>query len=175
MTKKIDLTKNETVEYYINGKLFKTCPYAQINKVSEYIRDMIHKKGYVGVWTDSFLDEIPFGAKVYVNIKTGMCIVVAEKINTSITDKCGQPLYHDDWIVDAAGHRSMLNMHCNNETYYVRYPHEKREPELQNWSWNHGEYEFNLTDFSDWTKVEDVLKIPKKHWKKPLTISAKDF
>lgn len=161
MGKKIDLTKNETVEYYINGKLFKSAPYAKWDNLDSKIKKLLNKKGYVEVWNDSFLNTVE--GKVYVNVANHRCIVVSHKINTSLVDKCGVPLYQDDIIEGVMGRRSAIHMHYNKETYYVRFP------------WGRGWDDYDYTDFSDWTKVEDAIGIPKKYWKKPLMIGEKDI
>ena len=172
MTKKLDLTKNETVEYYINSKLFKVCPYSMWDKLDDKVKDILSKKGYEEVWIEKFRTEIPSGSKVYVNIKKGKCLVVGEKINTGLTDRLGYPLYYDDMITDSDGHKSRLNMHYNNEAYYVRWP------KYENWygvNYHRGDVTVDLVDFKDWKKVEDAMDIDKKFWKKPATITEKEI
>lgn len=164
--KTIDLTKNETVEYYINGKLYRKCPYSRWNKTDDIINRTLDEKGYIEIWSDSFMNNecIPFHSKVYINLKKEKCIVVGYKINTGLVDKRGNSIYHDDVIQDSEGRRSDVNMHYNNKTYYVRFP---KYEEWYGQKYERRHIDINLTDFSEWEKVEDALKIPKKFWKQP--------
>ena len=160
--KKVDLTKNETVEWYINGRLWKTCPYSKINQMSEKIKDLLDKNGYEYVYNDSFRNRI--NGDVYINIKEERCIVLTDKVNTGLTDKNGFPIYHDD-TVEKDGETSRVNMHWNNETYYLRFPvYEECFGQKRERGWR----DVDITDFSGWTKVKDAIDIPKKHWRKPL-------
>ena len=162
MAQKIDLTKNETVEWYINGRLWKTCPYSMINQMSDKIKATLKKKGYEGVWKESFMNRV--NGHVYINIDKQKCIVIGRKINTGLTDKHGYPIYHDD-RVEKDGEQSSVNMHYNRETYYLSFP---AHMEWHGQKYSRGWRDIDISDFSEWTKVKDALDIPKKHWKKPL-------
>jgi hypothetical protein len=67
---------NKNIEYYINGKLYRKCSYDKWDYTIGKIREMLMKKGYIRVYSDSFVSY----DEVYVNLKKGKSIVINYKI-----------------------------------------------------------------------------------------------
>ena len=159
-----DLRKDEIVEWYVNGRLWKSCPYKKLDQTDNKIKDFLKKKKYEEVWNDSFLNRV--NGDVYINIEKQKCIVLADKVKTSFCDKYGYPIYEHDTI-EKDGISQEVWMDPSHEYFYVTYPVYRTE--TWGFTWNTGSKIIKITDFSEWTKVKDALDIPKRLWRRPLT------
>lgn len=148
-----DLRKHSSVEYYIDGKLFKTCSYSKWDVTEKLIYARLRKKGYESFWVESLMNKVSFHAKCFYNLKLHKIIVLEYKVNTGHCDIDGNPIYQDDIIENDYFEATELNTHYDNEHYYLRY----------------GNKDFNIEPIAleGFRKVQDVLKIPKRYWKKP--------
>lgn len=162
----------KTIEFFINNKLFKNCPYKKWTETFNSIKTLIKKKGYEEVYSGSFCNRIHCDAKIYVNIETFKCIIVNYRINTGYKDKKGNNIYEDDKVNTTYGFISTVNGHWDWKfnkkhptPYYVRKSNES------SWGWN----DYDVENFADYEKVEDQMGLPKKHWNTPDTITAKEF
>lgn len=169
MNEKNNILKKQTIEYYINGKLFKTCPYLKWNKTADNIKELLNKKGYTHIWTESWENIVD--GKIYVNVKTHKCIELSYKVNTGLTDKNSYPIYEDD-VIEKDGRQAKVNAHWNNETYYVRFPKYRYSCGFR---LDDGNEIINLLDFKEWKKVKDAVNISKKQWKTPLKYNIKEL
>lgn len=153
--------ERKRVEYYINGKLFKSCAYSKWDKLDTQIDNLIDRKGYVYVYSDHF-KGISHKAKVYANPSKGRCITVEYKIFTGYTDAHKNRLYEGDYVKNIGFWESMegeLNHRAlvtgDSDGYYVR-------------NYESGnDYDLDESVFGDLVKVKDVNGTPKKYWKNP--------
>lgn len=163
---RIDYTKTSSVEYYIDGKLFKSTPYNKWNEVNDKIRDILHKKGFHQVYSDEFYRYTHGSSSdVYVNLPQRRILVLEYKINTGMCDMDGYPIYDGDTIENDNYPASELNGHYNNEYYYIRC----KQPNQFGTGTSEKEVDIPPGALSGFRKVKDVLDIPKKYWKKPQT------
>lgn len=156
-----------TIEFYINNKLYKTCPYNKWDETANYISSMLTKGGYFEVYNEHMARELNmWKKKVYVNPQTFKCIVYSSKINTGHVDKFGNTLYNGDTVKTPYGFDSELNEHfIGPNKYYVR------ESFGNYWTCK----DYDVTDFNELEKVKDVIDSPKEQWVKPEKITIKDF
>ena len=145
----------KTVEYYINGKLFKTIPY---DKWDDYdIEGILERRGYGEVYDQDTCNELPEGGKLYVNIKKLKVVVLTYKIYTGHVDCRGNKIYKDD-LVEYMGFQSRIHEKWGeDDVYYVR----EDGPRWMTWN------AYNVLDWKDVKKVKDILGMKKKDWKVP--------
>ena len=157
------LKKHQTVEYYINKKLFKAFPYDVWSQFEEVFKQTLRDKGYESVWLDSFRNRIH--GDVYLNIDSKKVIIVDHRINTGFCDKHGNRIYEEDVVKSDIHPESELNEHYNGEVYYLRYPSGN--------SWR--DVDIKQEELETFEKVSDCLDIPKSEWKKPKMFNIKEL
>lgn len=161
------------LEFYINGRLFKTCPYTEQDvlwetwdKTESRIDEIIMKKGYTYVTSDVLRGMVSSDATVYVNPHNYKCVVKEHKIYTGRRDSKGNKIYTGD-KVKYLPHDivSEVNAYYDREDeYYIRDYHTP-----------YGTETYNNIDFKECVKVEDVCGFPKARWNKPRTITESEF
>lgn len=137
---------NKNIEYYINGKLYRKCTYDKWDYTIGKIREILMKKGYMRVYSDSFVSY----DEVYVNLKKGKSIVINYKIFSGHCDCKGRKLYEDDTVVSSFGEVGKLHKHFNGDTFYI---------------WNDRGYRTEIFNWDDYEKVGDCIDMDKKYWK----------
>ena len=157
------LKKHQTVEYYINKRLFKSFPYDLWPQFEEVFEQTLRDKGYESVWLDSFRNRVH--GDVYLNLDSKKVIIVAHRINTGFCDKHGNRIYEEDVIKSDIHSESELNEHYNGEVYYLRYPSGN--------SWR--DVDIKQEELETFEKVSDCLDIPKSEWKKPKMFNIKEL
>ena len=164
---RIDYTRDCTVEYYIDGKLFKSCPYKKWNALSERIKNILRDKGFHEVYSDNFYKYTHGSSSdVYVNLPKRRILVLEYKINTGHCDMHGYPIYEGDIIENDNYPASELHGHYNNETFYIQC----KQPNKYNpSSLRETDVDIPPGALEGFRKVKDVLDMPKKFWKKPQT------
>ena len=163
----------KTIEFFINNKLFKTCPYNKWDETDKQIHSLIKKKGYINVYNESLYRVIHSDAKIYVNPKTFQCIIFNHRINTGYKDGKGNNIYDGDKVNTPYGFDSYVNEHWNSDSlknikptpYYIR-KHNDR---------SYGWHDYDIENFKDYEKIEDQMGLPKKQWNNPDKITVKDF
>ena len=146
----------QTVEYYINGKLFKTVSYSRWDNVN--VEGILERKGYREVQDQRFYEGLPNDAKIFMHIKKLKVVVLTWKINTGHTDGKGNKIYRDD-VVEYLGIQSRIYKQWGCEGYYVRDDYKDR------WGWK----DYEITDWSKVRKVKDALDMKKDVWNNPET------
>ena len=128
------------LEFYLNGKLYKTCPYSQWDKVSDNIKNILRKNKYAHSYSSEYTNR--------------QVIVVSHKIFTGHYDRKGNKIYDGDKVKTPYGFESRVHKHWDDlDHYYVR------EYGLRNRT-----TDYDIEDWSQFEKVEDVIKTPKKFW-----------
>lgn len=154
MKKKKDIRQ---IEYYLNGKLFKVCPYNQWNKVSYQIKDILYKNKYMYSYSNEYINRLPNTWDVYVLPEKYKVIVVSHKIFTGHYDRKGNKIYDGDKVKTPHGFDSCVNGHYDSPDHYYVRTYGLRS------SWS----DYDIDDWSQYEKVEDVNKTPKKFWNEP--------
>ena len=148
------------VEFYLNEKLFKTCPYSQWDKVNEQIEHMLFKNKYVHNYSSEYMNRLPETWEVYVLPEKFKVVVVSNKIFTGHYDRKGNKIYKGDMVKTPYGFESCVHGHYDEpDHYYVR----RYGPRDCDWT------DYDIDDWSQYEKVEDVNKTPKKFWNKSET------
>lgn len=147
------------IEFYINGKLHKSCSYNRWDSVHDAVIQSLIRKGFVCASVDRnrLKNPIPCSFDVYVNLSTYECAVIYTKIFTGYADKNGYKIYDEDTLRTPFGFDSKINQHFNSDKFYVR-----RYYENNRWGWD----SYDVEDFSQYEKVKDVAGTPKKEWAK---------
>ena len=142
------------IEYFLNEKLFKTCSYNQWNKVSEQIKDMLYENKYVHNYSERYVNRLPNTWEVYTLPEKYKLIVVSHKIFTGHYDGKGNKIYEGDKVKTPYGFDSWVHGHWGEiDKYYVR-------KDIRWMVWK----DYDIDDWSQYEKVEDVNKTPKKFW-----------
>ena len=157
------LKKYQTVEYYINKRLFKSFPYDVWTQFDEVFKRTLRDKGYESVWLDSFRNRVH--GDVYLNLDSKKVIIVDNRINTGFCDKHGNRIFEEDVIKSDIHPESELNEHYYREVYYLRYPSGN--------SWR--DVDIKQEELETFEKVSDCLDIPKSEWKKPKMFNIKEL
>lgn len=145
------------LEFYLNGKMYKTCPYSQWDKVSDNIKNMLSKNKYVHSYSGEYINRLPDTWEVYVLPEKYKVIVVSHRIFTGHYDKKGNKIYKGDKVKTPYGFESRVHHHWDDpDHYYVRaYGLRDRITD------------YDIEDWSQFEKVEDVIKTPRKFWNEP--------
>ena len=147
------------VEYYLNEKLYKTCPYSQWDKVNDQIKSMLLKNKYVHNYSSEYTNRLPETWEVYVLPEKYKVVVVSHKIFTGHYDRKGNKIYIDDKVKTPYGFESRVYKHWDElDHYYVR-----------QFGLRDRTTDYDIDDWSQYEKVKDVNKTPKKFWKNPET------
>ena len=144
------------VEFYVNGELYKSCPYNRWDSAYNAIIRLLQKKGFVRASVDRnhLKKPLPCSFDIYVNLSKYECAVIYAKIFTGHADKNGYKIYDEDILRTPFGFDSEVHQHMDSETYYVRQHFED--------SWE--THDYDVEDFSQYEKVKDVAGAPKKEW-----------
>lgn len=147
------------IEIYINGKLYKPCPYNRWDSTYNAVIRSLRRKGFVCASVDRNCLEkpIPCSGSIYVNPYKYECAVIYAKMFTGYADKNGYKIYDEDTLRTPFGFDSKINQHFNSDKFYVR-----RYYENNRWGWD----SYDVEDFSQYEKIEDVAGTPKKEWAK---------
>ena len=147
------------IEIYINGKLYKSCPYNRWDSAYNAVIHSLVRKGFVFASVDRsrLKKPIPCSSDIYVNPYKYECAVISTKIFTGYTDKNGYKIYKEDILRTPFGVDGEVNQHWDSETYYVR-------RYFNEGTWKSCDYD--VEDFSRYEKVKDVAGTPKKEWTK---------
>lgn len=148
----------KTIEFYLNGKLYKSCPYSRWDSAYSAVIHSLIRKGFVCASVDRNLlkNPLPCSSDIYVNLSKYECAVIYTKIFTGYTDRNGYKIYDEDILRTPFGFDGAVYQHWNSETYYVRQYFEN--------SWK--THDYDIEDFSQYEKVKDVAGTPKKEWAK---------
>lgn len=148
----------KTIEFYINGKLHKSCSYNRWDSVHDAVIHSLIRKGFVCASVDRnrLKNPLPCSSDIYVNPSTYECAVIYTKIFTGYTDKNGYKIYDEDTLRTPFGFDGQVNQHFNSGKFYVRRYYENR------WGWD----DYDVEDFSQYVKVKDVAGDKKKYWEK---------
>ncbi len=142
------------VEYYLNEKLFKTCPYSQWDKVVEQIKSMLRKNKYVNNYSSEYTNRLPDTWEVYVLPEKFKVVVVSHKIFTGHYDRKGNKIYEGDRVKTPYGFESGVYGHWDSpDHYYVR-----------QFGLRDRTTDYDIDDWSQYEKVKDVNRTPKKFW-----------
>lgn len=147
------------IEIYINGKLYKSCPYNRWDSAYDAVIHSLKRKGFVCASVDRNLLKKPIycSSDIYVNPSKYECAVIYAKVFTGYTDKNGYKIYHEDILRTPFGFDGEVYQHWGSETYYVR----------RYFDYNACKgCDYDVEDFSQYEKVNDVVGTPKKEWAK---------
>ena len=150
------------IEFYINGKLYKSCPYDMWDGAHDDVIRSLRRKGFVCASVDRNLIKkpIPCLSGIYVNLSTYECAVIYTKMFTGYADKNGYKIYDEDTLRTPFGFDSKINQHFDSDKFYVR--RQYYENNRLEWEWD----SYDVEDFSKYEKIEDVAGTPKKEWAK---------
>ena len=154
-----------TVEFYINNKLYKSCPYDQWDSTDKCILNDISKNGYIPIYSERFMNKLPFHAKVYLNLDTYKCLIYVYKIFTGMYDKEGNKIYEDDTIMTPYEFESGVYRKFDKDEYYIRQEYK------DSWGWK----DYDIDNFKECIKIKDVNMMPKDIWNEPETILETDL
>ena len=156
------MKSKKTIEFYLNGKLFKTSSYDRWDHMNDYIiHDILNKRGYVEVYDHELYEDIPDNGKLFINAKKLKCVLFTWKVYSGHKDGKGNKIYLDDVVDTPYGFQSKISeMWGYDDTYYVR------RSSKTSWGWS----DYTIYDWNDFKKVKDVNGTPKKYWNEPETI-----
>ena len=144
------------IEFYFNGKLYKTCSYEKWDVTEDYIKAVIYKGGYKEVYINSTsYNTIPSNSIVYINPSKYKMLLFSWKIFSGFFDKNGNKIYDGDKVITPFGFESYVHQHWGNDVYYVR-----KENLGGCWSWK----DYDIDDFKRYEKIKDVNDTPKSNW-----------
>ena len=147
------------VEYYLNEKLYKTCPYSQWDKVNDQIKSILLKNKYVHNYSSEYTNRLPETWEVYVLPEKYKVVVVSHKIFTGHYDRKGNKIYEGDMVKTPYGFESRVYKHWDElDHYYVR-----------QFGLRDRTTDYDIDDWSQYEKVKDVNKTPRKFWNKSET------
>lgn len=154
------------VEYYLNEKLYKDIPYSQWTKTAEQIKHTLLKNKYVHNYSSEYMNRLPDTWEVYVLPEKFKVIVVSHKVFTGHYDRKGNKIYEGDRVETPYGFESSVHGHYDGpDHYYVR----KYGPRDCDWT------DYDIDDWSQYEKVKDVNRTPKKFWNKSETCGNEIF
>ena len=148
------------VEYYLNEKLYKDVPYSKYGETDEQIKSTLLKNKYVHNYSSEYMNRLPDTWEVYVLPEKYKVVVISHKIFTGHYDRKGNKIYEGDRVKTPYGFEASVHGHYDGPNhYYVR----QYGPRDCDWT------DYDIDDWSQYEKVKDVNKTPKKFWKNPET------
>lgn len=136
-----------TYEIYENGNFIKSIK--RLNSIDNFVRN--YRKNYKCIYESCGGDH---GFYIFVNIGEQKIFIIAYKEFLGAYDKNGEKLYKGDIIRDEYGNEVEIYEHYDWDNNPKKKPKYYYRIQKNNW----GYVDYDITDFSKYTKVKDIFK-----------------